>query len=127
MSNEVVSGSSEEVIPSFNSQDFFNNKLPAGLLKNKEDAAKVEGEYQINITGSRGGNWLITCRETEVSCVPTTKIDAETTITIDDNSFDKLMYSPQAYSMQLFFSGDMIIDGNQMSAMRLNRVFNFGK
>ena len=50
---------------------------------------------------------------------------ADCTITITDEDFQKLVENPQANGMQLFFAGKLKVTGNQMLAMKLQKLFGF--
>jgi putative sterol carrier protein len=98
--------------------------LPAGLAKNAEDAKTIGAKFQINITGPTGGEWNIDVS----SSGPATKKgsgDADCTITISDEDFQKLVENPQANGMQLFFAGKLKVSGNQILAMKLQKLFSY--
>ena len=100
----------------------FNEDLPAALTKNAEDAKTIGAKYQMNITGE--GEWNIDVSSTGPSCKPGNET-ADCTITIASEDFQKLVENPQANGMQLFFSGKLKVAGNQMLAMKLNKLFSF--
>jgi len=102
--------------------DFFNNKMPAGLLKNKARSSEIGHRYQFNISGPNGGKWFLNLEKATLK----SKEDlhsAECVIEITDDDFLKLYTAPQANGMQLFFSGKMKVTGNQMLLLKLQRVF----
>jgi putative sterol carrier protein len=105
-------------------KQLFNEMLPNALSKNAEEAKTIGAKYQMNITGPTGGEWNIDVSGTGPSCKPGTG-DADCTITISDEDFQKLVENPQANGMQLFFSGKLKVTGNQMLAMKLNKLFSF--
>ena len=51
---------------------------------------------------------------------------ADCTITIAAEDFQKLHENPQANGMQLFFAGKLKVAGNQMLAMKLQKLFSLG-
>ena len=51
--------------------------------------------------------------------------DADCTIDISSEDFQKLHEDPQANGMQLFFSGKLKVQGNPMLAMKLNKLFSY--
>ncbi len=59
------------------------------------------------------------------SCKPGTGEAADCTISITDEDFQKLVENPQANGMQLFFAGKLKVAGNQMLAMKLQKLFSF--
>ena len=107
----------------------LNEDLPAGLAKNAEEAKNLGATYQLNITGDDGGDWFISANETAVSCEasPTGTNTADCTLTIASEDFQKLLENPQANGMQLFFAGKLKVAGNQMLAMKLQKLFSFNK
>ena len=100
----------------------FNEDLPAALAKNAEDAKTIGAKYQMNITGE--GSWFIDVSATGPRCVPGEE-PADCTITITSEDFQKLFENPQQNGMQLFFSGKLKITGNNMLAMKLNKLFSY--
>ncbi len=100
----------------------FNEELPAALEKNAEDARTIGAKYQMNITGE--GEWFIDVTSTGPSCKAGSGA-ADCTITIAADDFQKLIENPQANGMQLFFAGKLKVTGNNMLAMKLQKLFSF--
>jgi putative sterol carrier protein len=100
----------------------FNEDLPAALAKNAEEAKGIGAKYQLNVTGE--GEWHIDVTSGGPSC-KAGSADAECTITIASEDFQKLYENPQANGMQLFFAGKLKVAGNQMLAMKLQKLFAF--
>jgi putative sterol carrier protein len=100
----------------------FNEDLPAALAKNAEDAKTIGAKYQMNITGE--GSWFIDVSATGPKCVPGEE-PADCTITIASEDFQKLFENPQQNGMQLFFAGKLKVAGNNMLAMKLNKLFSY--
>jgi putative sterol carrier protein len=100
----------------------FNEDLPAGLAKNAEDAKTIGAKYQMNITGE--GSWFIDVSATGPKCVPGEE-PADCTLTIAADDFQKLIENPQQNGMQLFFAGKLKVGGNNMLAMKLNKLFSY--
>jgi putative sterol carrier protein len=98
----------------------FGEELPAALVKNGEEAKAIGAKYQMNITGE--GQWHIDVSASGPSCEPGEK-PADCTITIAAEDFQKLVENPQQNGMQLFFAGKLKVAGNQMLAMKLNKLF----
>ena len=101
----------------------FNEDLPATLSKNAEDVKTIGAKFQMNITGDTGGEWNIDVSATGPSCKPGTG-EADCTIGISDEDFQKLVENPQANGMQLFFAGKLKVTGNPMLAMKLQKLFS---
>lgn len=107
---------------SVETKKLFNEDLPASLAKNADEAKTIGAKFQMNVTGS--GEWFIDVSATGPACVPGVQ-DADCTITIAEEDFQKLLENPQANGMQLFFQGKLKVAGNQMLAMKLNKLFSF--
>ena len=103
-------------------QKLFNTDLPAALAKNAEDAKTIGAKFQMNITGA--GEWLIDVSSSGPSCKPG-QFPADCTITVAADDFQKLIENPQANGMQLFFAGKLKVTGNQMLAMKLQKLFSY--
>lgn len=101
----------------------FNEELPAALTKNAEDAKTIGAKYQMNITGE--GEWSIDVSSTGPSCVAGNNPSADCTLTMAAEDFQKLVENPQANGMQLFFAGKLKVLGNQMLAMKLQKLFSY--
>ena len=100
----------------------FGEELPAALAKNSEEAKAIGATYQMNITGE--GSWFIDVSATGPKCEPGEQ-PADCTITIAGEDFQKLLENPQANGMPLFFAGKLKVQGNQMLAMKLNKLFGY--
>ena len=87
-----------------------------------DDAKSVGAKYQMNITGE--GNWNIDLTPTGPS-VKAGEGPADCTITIASEDFQKLYENPQANGMPLFFAGKLKVVGNQMLAMKLNKLLSY--
>ena len=111
-----------------NIKQLFDKDLPEALAKSPDKAKEIGHVFQMNITGDGGGEWTIdTTPATGPSCKPG-KIDkAECAITIAEPDFQKLAENPQANGMQLFFAGKLKVAGNQMLAMKLQKLFDLAK
>jgi putative sterol carrier protein len=105
----------------------FNDELPAAIAKNPDKAKEVGHVFQMNITGDNGGEWTIDTSATGPSCKAGKVDNAECAITISDVDFEKLSENPQANGMQLFFAGKLKVQGNQMLAMKLQKLFDLAK
>jgi putative sterol carrier protein len=102
-------------------QNLFNNELPNAIQKNPDKAKEIGAKYQINIAGDGGGQWYIDCPGAK--CEAGNPGTAECTIDISTEDFQKLVENPQANGMALFFSGKLKVAGNQMLAMKLQKLF----
>ena len=105
-------------------QKLLNQDLPASLAKNAEDAKAIGAKYQLNITGPSGGEWSIDATPSGPSCKPGSG-PADCTITIADEDFQKLLENPQANAVQLYFTGKLKVQGNQILATKLQKLFAY--
>jgi putative sterol carrier protein len=103
-------------------KQLFNDQLPAALGKNADDAKTIGAKFQINVTGE--GEWNIDVSPSGPAIKAGTDA-ADCTITISAEDFQKLIENPQANGMQLFFAGKLKVGGNQMLAMKLQKLFSY--
>jgi len=104
-------------------QKLFNEEVPARLAKNPDAAKQIGATYQFVITGEGGGEWFINVKD-DPSCKAGNPGNAECTMTLAAEDFQKLMENPQANGMQLFFGGKLKVAGNNMLAMKLQKLFS---
>jgi putative sterol carrier protein len=104
-------------------QKLFNEEVPAKIAKNPDAAKQIGATYQFVITGEGGGEWFIDAKENP-RCEAGKPGNAECTMTLSAEDFQKLMENPQANGMQLFFGGKLKVEGNNMLAMKLSKLFN---
>jgi putative sterol carrier protein len=104
-------------------QKLFNQELPAALAKNPDQAKQIGAKYQINISGDGGGEWYIDVSDSGPKAEAGNPGTADCTISMTSEDFQKLHENPQANGMQLFFSGKLKVAGNQMLAMKLQKLF----
>jgi putative sterol carrier protein len=104
----------------------FNNELPAQLSMYPDQAKAIGGKFQICITGDGGGEWFIDASESGPSVRAGQGESSDVTVTMTSEDFAKLMDNPQANGMQLFFAGKLQLQGNQMLAQKLGKLFNLG-
>jgi putative sterol carrier protein len=108
-------------------KDLFDNKLPAAMAAHPDKAKEIGHIFQMNIGGDAGGSWTIDTTAAGPSCKAGTAASAECTIDIAADDFQKLAENPQANGMQLFFAGKLKVKGNQMLAMKLQKLFDLAK
>ena len=110
-------------------KNLFDKQLPEAIAKNPDKAAEIGHVFQMNINGANGGNWTINATKNNggPSAKAGTADNAECTITIAEEDFQKLVENPQANGMQLFFAGKLKVQGNQMLAMKLQKLFDLAK
>ena len=102
----------------------FNEELPAAIAAKPEEAKAIGATYNLKIAGA--GDWHINASATGASCEPGEK-PADCTISIASDDFQTLLANPQSAGMQLFFAGKLKVQGNQMLAMKLQKLFDLAK
>ena len=107
-------------------QKLFNEELPAQLAKHGDQAKQIGAKFQINVTGEGGGEWFIDASDSGPKAEKGNPGGADVTISISSEDFQKLYENPQANGMQLFFAGKLKVTGNQMLAMKLQKLFQMG-
>ena len=105
----------------------FNEELPGALSKHGDAAKQIGAKYQLNITGEGGGEWFIDVSDSGPKVEAGNPGTAECTMTMSSEDFQKIYENPQANGMQLFFAGKLKVSGNQMLAMKLQKLFELGK
>ena len=100
----------------------FNEDLKGAIEKNPDAAKEIGAKFQINIEGDNGGSWFIDCTDSP-KLEAGSPGGADVTIDIAEEDFQKLLENPQANGMQLFFAGKLKVQGNQMLAMKLQKLF----
>ena len=107
-------------------QKLFNEDLPGVLTRKAEEARKIGGKYQMNITGDGGGSWTIDLTADPPAITPGTVTDAGVTIDVANSDFQTMLSDPGA-GMKLFFAGKLKVKGNNMLAMNLQKLFALSK
>jgi putative sterol carrier protein len=101
----------------------FNDHLPGALSRNADDVKTINAKFQLNIEGA--GEWFIDCTDSGPRCVAGKGEGADVTIGVTADDFQKLHENPQANGAQLFFAGKLKVQGNQMLAMKLSKLFSY--
>ena len=104
-------------------QNLFNVTIPAALEKNADAAKEIGAKYQFKITGDGGGEWFIDLSPSGPKAEAGTPGGADCTLTVSTEDFQKLHENPDANGMSLFFAGKLKVEGNQMLAMKLKKLF----
>ena len=100
----------------------FNEELPGALAKNAETAKRHRREVpdEHHRRGVASGSSTVTASPKAEAGTRAART-ARSTIAAED--FQKLVENPQANGMQLFFAGKLKVAGNQMLAMKLQKLF----
>jgi len=115
-------------MPTIDIKKFFNTDLPAAIDKHPDEARKVDARYQVTILGPTGDDWFInlTSKDGGPKCVAG-KSDADCSITVLDDDFQKLCDDPQKNAMHLFFAGKLKVAGNMMLATKLSQILSLAR
>jgi putative sterol carrier protein len=106
-------------------QKLFNEEVPAKIAGNSEAAKQINATYQFVIEGDDsgpGGEWFINVKD-DPKCVAGNPGNAECTLKLKAADFQTLMEDPKTKGMQLFFSAKLKVEGNNMLAMKLQKLF----
>ncbi|MFE7842847.1 SCP2 sterol-binding domain-containing protein [Streptomyces sp. NPDC057474] len=98
-------------------QDFFNSHLPEVFATKAEEMKAWGVRYQISITGEGGGDWFVDASSSGPKVIPGVGDNPDVTIVIAAEDFRAMHADPKA-GVQLFFTGQLKITGDQMKAMR---------
>jgi putative sterol carrier protein len=102
--------------------DLFDNKFPEALGKNPDKAKEVNAVYLFKITGDNGGEWTVDLASSPPNVKKGAHGTANCTIEIAHDDFLAMMGN-QALGMQFFFTGKLKVSGDQMLAMKLQKLF----
>lgn len=107
-------------------KELFDERLPSALRRNADDAKTIGARFQLNITGATGGTWNIDVSggAAPPTCVAGTA-PADCIITISDGDFQELLEEPQLNAMQFYFNGKLQVTGNQMLALKLQKLLTY--
>lgn len=108
-------------------QKLFNEELPSKISQHADAAKQIGGKFQINVTGEGGGEWFVDASDSGPKVEKGTPGNGDVTITIASEDFQKLLENPQANGMPLFFAGKLKVTGNQMLAMKLQKLFDLAR
>lgn len=102
-------------------KDLFNVLLPAALKANAEEARAIGVNFQFIIIGE--GEWFIDLQSLLPSVTPGQGGNPDVTLSLTGDDFQVLAENPSANGMQLFFGGKLRVGGNQMLAMKIQKLF----
>ncbi len=91
------------------------------ILPNKFRPEKAVGfnvVAQLNLTGSNGGNWVITLRNQSLKVTEGTDPSPTLTLSVSDADFMD-MVNGKLSTTQAFFSGKIHLTGNLLLALKL--------
>lgn len=104
----------------------FDENL-SGLLKQFPEKAKEVGAiYGFKITGEGGGEWTVDLKNDPPQVQKGLQPGAQCTIEVAHQDFLSMLGN-QAVGMQLFFQGKLKVTGDNMLALKLQKLFALGQ
>lgn len=98
-------------------QKLMKEDLPAILVKNADSAKEIGAKFHLVL--GEAGEWVI---DMSVPSVTEGSVgDPDVKITLPSEDFERFYASPQEVGLQLFFSGRLKVEGNQMLALKLSK------
>ncbi|MGH7639391.1 MAG: SCP2 sterol-binding domain-containing protein [Candidatus Dormibacteria bacterium] len=97
------------------------DKIPEAFQADK--AQGLSAVYQFDISGDSGGNWYLEVKDGQCQVTEGTSPAANTTFTISDENFVKLITGRLDGTMA-FMTGKLKLKGDMALAMRLSGLFH---
>lgn len=101
-------------------QTYFNTTLPERISGDPEAAKEVDGVFLFKVTGDGGGTWTVDLKENP-GVQEGEQGEADCTLELSSEHMGQIL-DDASVAMQLFFSGDLKVEGNQMLATKLQQV-----
>jgi putative sterol carrier protein len=117
---DVLNRTKEAAMP--NVHELFDQKFPEALAKHPDKAKEVNAVYLFKITGDGGGEWTVDLASATPGVKKGAHGTANCTIEVAHDDFQAMLNDP-AKGMQLFFQGKLKVSGDQMLAMKLQKLF----
>jgi putative sterol carrier protein len=102
-------------------KDFFENILPS-----KFDPSKVgdlDAVVQINITGEKGGNWIITIKNQRMDIAEGTTPSPAIALKMGDNDFLNLV-NGKLNAVKAFMTGRLEFKGSMSTGLKLMSIWS---
>lgn len=98
----------------------FNERLPTSFAMRADAVRQLGGRYQFNITGEGGGQWFVDASAPQV--IPGNPGNADVTISVASQDFQKLLENPLANVNPLFFSGKLKLSGDTRQGLNIGKL-----
>lgn len=109
-----------------NVKQFFDEDFPRQLAQHHDAATQFGAKFQLCIPTL--GEWYIDVSPSGPSCqAGNHQQNADVTITIDTEDFNKIMENPEDNARYLFFAGKLKVTGNQMLGLKLGKLLLIGR
>lgn len=100
----------------------FFSDLRSAVSRFPNKSKKIGGSYQINVTDV--GSWGIDL--SIPSIIDGRLTNPATTIDVSEQDFQRIL-SDHSVALRLFYSGKLMITGNQLMALNLPKLLSLGK
>lgn len=97
-------------------KQFVEETLPSKFRPEK--AAGFDIVAQLNLTGSNGGNWVLTLKDQKLTVTEGIHPSPTLTLTVADTDFMDLV-NGKSNTSKAFFSGKIHLSGNLLLALKL--------
>lgn len=109
-----------------NVEKFFNELLPAAMLKNPEYFKEIGFKSTLRITGEGGGEWCVTASNSEQS-VTQSDLDYSNSISMMVEDFQQICQNPSSDNvLRLSFTGKLKTTGDPSPVHKLHKILNLG-
>ena len=97
-------------------QEFFEKMLPARFKPEK--AAGIDVVAQLNLTGPKGGNWVVTIKDQKMQVKEGTTPSPTLTLKIAEKDFLDIV-NDKLSTEKAFFTGKLHFEGSLSLALKL--------
>jgi len=97
-------------------KEFFEKVLPARFKPEK--AAGIDVVAQLNLTGDKAGNWVVTIKDQKLQVKEGTSASPNLTMKMTDNDFMDVVNGKSGVE-KAFFTGKIHFEGNLGLALKL--------
>lgn len=103
---------------------FFEEILTKQINDNPDKVKEVDAVFLFKITGDGGGEWTVNLKD-ELGVAQGDAGNSECQIEVSAENWAGIQEDP-ASAMQLFFSGELKVEGNAMLATKLQEILAAG-
>jgi len=100
----------------------FEKDIPERIENDPEKAKAVDAIFLFKITGDDGGEWTVNLKD-DLGVKEGDQGNSECTIECSSEHWVEISDNP-ANAMQLYFSGDLKVEGNAMLATKLQEILS---
>lgn len=103
---------------------FFEETLSKQISDNPDKVKEVDAIFLFSITGDGGGKWTVNLKD-DLGVTAGDAGNSECQIEVSAENWTAIQEDPSA-AMQLFFSGELKVEGNAMLATKLQEILSAG-